>query len=52
LAKHDLLALLDHIIETIQGDFAAAARRLDEIDAHFGKKRREPSFRDAAIAAA
>ena len=33
MAKHDLLALLDHIIETIQGDFAAAARRLDEIDA-------------------
>jgi plasmid stabilization system protein ParE len=33
LVKHDLVALVDHIIETTQGDFAAAARRLDEIDA-------------------
>ena len=33
LVQHDLAALVDHIIETTQGDFAAAARRLDEIDA-------------------
>ena len=33
LVQHDLAALIDHIIETTQGDFAAAARRLDEIDA-------------------
>ncbi|MDO9641209.1 MAG: type II toxin-antitoxin system RelE/ParE family toxin [Pseudotabrizicola sp.] len=33
LVQHDLLALVDHIVETTQGDFAAAARRLDEIDA-------------------
>lgn len=33
MVKHDLLALVDHIVETTQGDFAAATRRLDEIDA-------------------
>ena len=33
LVQHDLAALVDHIVETTQGDFAAAARRLDEIDA-------------------
>lgn len=33
LVKQDLLALVDHIVEVTQGDFAAAARRLDEIDA-------------------
>lgn len=32
LVRRDLLALVDHIVETTQGDFAAAARRLDEID--------------------
>jgi len=29
----DLVALVDHIVEVTQGDFAAAARRLDEVDA-------------------
>ena len=33
LVSQDLLALVDHIVEITQGDFAAAARRLDEIDA-------------------
>jgi hypothetical protein len=33
MVKHDLLELVDNINETTQGDFAAAARRLDEIDA-------------------
>lgn len=33
LVQHNLTALVDHIVETTQGDFAAAARRLDEIDA-------------------
>lgn len=33
LVKRDLLELVDHIVETTQGDFAAAFRRLDEIDA-------------------
>lgn len=32
LVKRDLLELVDHIVETTQGDFAAATRRLDEID--------------------
>ena len=32
LVQHDLAALVDHIVETTQGDFAAAARRLDEVD--------------------
>lgn len=33
LVNHDLIGLVDHIIETTQGNFAAATRRLDEIDA-------------------
>lgn len=33
LVSRDLIALVDHIIDVTQGDFAAAARRLDEIDA-------------------
>ena len=32
LVKRDLTFLVDHIVETTQGDFAAASRRLDEID--------------------
>ena len=32
LVKRDLTVLVDHIVETTQGDFAAASRRLDEID--------------------
>jgi len=32
LVNRDLAALVDHIVETTQGDFAAASRRLDEID--------------------
>jgi len=32
LVNRDLTALVDHIVETTQGDFAAASRRLDEID--------------------
>lgn len=32
LVDRDLTALVDHIVETTQGDFAAASRRLDEID--------------------
>lgn len=30
--NRDLIALVDHIVETTQGDFAAASRRLDEVD--------------------
>ena len=33
LVARDLAALVDHIIEVTGGDFAAAERRLDEIDA-------------------
>ena len=32
LVKRDLTVLVDHIVETTQGDFAAASRRLDEVD--------------------
>ena len=32
LVNRDLTALVDHIVETTQGDFDAASRRLDEID--------------------
>lgn len=32
LVNRDLIALVDHIIDVTDGDFAAAARRLDEID--------------------
>lgn len=32
LVGRDLAGLVDHIIEVTQGDFAAASRRLDEID--------------------
>lgn len=33
LVGQDLIALVDHIVEVTGGDFAAAGRRLDEIDA-------------------
>lgn len=33
LVARDLDALVDHIVEVTEGDFAAASRRLDEIDA-------------------
>jgi hypothetical protein len=32
LVTHDLLALVDHIVEVTGGDIGAAVRRLDEID--------------------
>ena len=32
LVDRDLVALVDHIVEVTNGDFAAAARRLDEVD--------------------
>jgi plasmid stabilization system protein ParE len=32
LVDRDLIALVDHIVEVTNGDFAAAARRLDEVD--------------------
>lgn len=32
LVDRDLVALVDHIVEVTNGDYAAAARRLDEID--------------------
>ena len=32
LVNRDLAALVDHIVETTQGDFGAAGRRIDEID--------------------
>jgi hypothetical protein len=31
--RRDVMGILDHILETTQGDLAAAERRLDEIDA-------------------
>lgn len=31
--RRDLIALVDHIVEITQGDYAAATRRLDEVDA-------------------
>lgn len=33
LVGRDLIALVNHIVEVTQGDVAAAARRLDEVDA-------------------
>lgn len=32
LVERDLVGIVDHIVEVTQGDFEAAARRLDEID--------------------
>jgi len=32
LIRRDLVAMVDHIVETTQGDFTAAIRRLDEVD--------------------
>lgn len=32
LIRRDLVAMVDHAVETTQGDFAAATRRLDEVD--------------------
>jgi plasmid stabilization system protein ParE len=32
LVDSDLIALVDHIVEVTNGDFAAAARRLDEVN--------------------
>ena len=32
LVGRDLTALVDHIVEVTQGDYAAAARRLEDID--------------------
>lgn len=32
LVERDLVGIVDHIVEVTQGDFNAAARRLDEID--------------------
>ncbi|WP_413873541.1 type II toxin-antitoxin system RelE/ParE family toxin [Albidovulum sp.] len=32
MVDHDLVALVDHIVEVTGGDFAAAGRRLDEVD--------------------
>ena len=33
LVERDLVGIVEHIIDVTQGDFDAAARRLDEIDA-------------------
>lgn len=33
LVERDLAGIVEHIVEVTQGDFDAAARRLDEIDA-------------------
>ena len=32
LVGRDLVAMVDHVIETTRGDFGAANRRLDEVD--------------------
>jgi plasmid stabilization system protein ParE len=32
LVRHDVMGILDHVLETTRGDLAAAERRLDEID--------------------
>lgn len=32
LVERDLIGIVEHIVEVTQGDFDAAARRLDEID--------------------
>lgn len=44
LVQHDLAALVDHIVEITQGDFAAATRRLDEIDALLAEITANPLF--------
>lgn len=33
LVRRDVMGIFDHVLETTQGDLAAAERRLDEIDA-------------------
>lgn len=33
LVERDLIGIVEHIVEVTQGDFDAAGRRLDEIDA-------------------
>jgi plasmid stabilization system protein ParE len=33
LVERDLVGIVEHIVEVTQGDFDAAARRLDEVDA-------------------
>ncbi|TRD16126.1 type II toxin-antitoxin system RelE/ParE family toxin [Palleronia caenipelagi] len=33
LVERDLIGIADHIVETTEGDIAAAERRLDEVDA-------------------
>lgn len=33
LVERDLVGIVEHIVDVTQGDFEAAARRLDEIDA-------------------
>ena len=33
LVERDLIGIVEHIVEVTNGDFAAAERRLDEIDA-------------------
>ncbi|WP_413875937.1 hypothetical protein [Albidovulum sp.] len=39
LVSRDIIALVDHIVDVTQSDFAAGARRLDEIDAQLGTLR-------------
>ena len=36
LVERDLVGIVEHIVDVTQGDFDAAARRLDEIDALIG----------------
>ena len=43
LAGRDLIGIVDHLVEATQGDFAAASRRLDEIDALLSEIAKNPS---------
>lgn len=43
LVRRDVMGIFDHILQTTQGDLAAAKRRLDEIDALLGAIAENPA---------
>ena len=41
--ERDLIGIVDHIVDTTEGDYAAAYRRLDEVDALLGSVLANPT---------
>jgi hypothetical protein len=41
--ERDLIGIVDHIVNTTEGDYAAAYRRLDEVDALLGSVLENPT---------